>query len=384
MHAIDDDDAKVRRWTKSIDVFKKDYLLVPINKHMHWSLAVVCFPGCEDTTNKNKNTINTITNTTSTSRHHTSSIKEIVDLSTDPADEDAKDHPDSVTMDTRGRQPQVSELSPNTHTRFETGSPPPSPLEDAGAAAAQALAAEAASAEGIGGAPLKDDDDDDDDPPAPCILFFDSLNAHPAKEICARLRSYLTHEWRARRSRLSGGTAAAAAAVDNDNNNTERMNDKDRVFTHKSMPRVHPRVPKQDNSFDCGVFLLEYAEQVLKRLPHISRQDIANNLDSIFRRDLFNADVIMMKRACIRSVIDDIGGGGASGTQLQLQCAEDEKKRSEDVVCANNDNNAASCVLPHERNKSPTQQMTTVLPSCIDVTGSPSRDDSASITISDL
>ena len=32
----------VKSWTKRIDIFDRDYLLVPINDDLHWSLAVVC------------------------------------------------------------------------------------------------------------------------------------------------------------------------------------------------------------------------------------------------------------------------------------------------------------------------------------------------------
>ena len=35
----------VRRWTKNVDIFTKDYLVVPIHDELHWSLALVCFPG---------------------------------------------------------------------------------------------------------------------------------------------------------------------------------------------------------------------------------------------------------------------------------------------------------------------------------------------------
>ena len=36
---------KVRRWTKGFDVFEKDFVFVPINMSLHWSLAVICYPG---------------------------------------------------------------------------------------------------------------------------------------------------------------------------------------------------------------------------------------------------------------------------------------------------------------------------------------------------
>ena len=36
---------RVSKWTQNVDIFKKDFLFVPINKSEHWILAVVCHPG---------------------------------------------------------------------------------------------------------------------------------------------------------------------------------------------------------------------------------------------------------------------------------------------------------------------------------------------------
>jgi Ulp1 family protease len=36
---------RVRKWTKNVDIFAKDYIFVPIHDHAHWSLAVICHPG---------------------------------------------------------------------------------------------------------------------------------------------------------------------------------------------------------------------------------------------------------------------------------------------------------------------------------------------------
>jgi len=36
---------KVKNWTKSVDIFSKDFLVVPVNYELHWSLGIVCFPG---------------------------------------------------------------------------------------------------------------------------------------------------------------------------------------------------------------------------------------------------------------------------------------------------------------------------------------------------
>ncbi|GFR76499.1 sentrin-specific protease 7 [Elysia marginata] len=37
--------ARVKKWTKHVDLFSKDFIIVPINEHSHWYLAVICFPG---------------------------------------------------------------------------------------------------------------------------------------------------------------------------------------------------------------------------------------------------------------------------------------------------------------------------------------------------
>lgn len=37
--------ANVQRWTRKMDIFDKEFLLVPVNKNLHWSLAIVCHPG---------------------------------------------------------------------------------------------------------------------------------------------------------------------------------------------------------------------------------------------------------------------------------------------------------------------------------------------------
>ncbi|KAF4617751.1 hypothetical protein D9613_006040 [Agrocybe pediades] len=36
--------ASVRKWTSKFDVFQKKYIIVPINEHLHWYLAIICEP----------------------------------------------------------------------------------------------------------------------------------------------------------------------------------------------------------------------------------------------------------------------------------------------------------------------------------------------------
>eukprot|EP00961_Rhodomonas_salina_P145528 1958483-Rhodomonas_salina.1 len=43
----EDREADAVKWSKGVDVFEKDYILIPICQKLHWSLAVVCFPRLE-------------------------------------------------------------------------------------------------------------------------------------------------------------------------------------------------------------------------------------------------------------------------------------------------------------------------------------------------
>src|SRR4051812_29611790 len=36
-------DLQVQKWAKG-DLFSKDFILVPINEQLHWSLAIICYP----------------------------------------------------------------------------------------------------------------------------------------------------------------------------------------------------------------------------------------------------------------------------------------------------------------------------------------------------
>ncbi|XP_057431259.1 probable ubiquitin-like-specific protease 2A isoform X2 [Lotus japonicus] len=36
---------RVRKWTRKVNLFEKDYILIPINYSLHWSLVVICHPG---------------------------------------------------------------------------------------------------------------------------------------------------------------------------------------------------------------------------------------------------------------------------------------------------------------------------------------------------
>merc|ERR1719370_266853 len=42
---------RVKRWTRKVNIFEKDFVVVPINENYHWYLCIICYPGmvgCQD------------------------------------------------------------------------------------------------------------------------------------------------------------------------------------------------------------------------------------------------------------------------------------------------------------------------------------------------
>jgi len=45
---------KIQKWTNKVDIFSKDFLIIPINENSHWSLVIVCYPGLVPATHSEK------------------------------------------------------------------------------------------------------------------------------------------------------------------------------------------------------------------------------------------------------------------------------------------------------------------------------------------
>jgi len=87
-----------------------------------------------------------------------------------------------------------------------------------------------------------DEDDQSDDQTFPCILFLDSLKAHRKARVANKVRNWLNHEAK----RLGKFT--------------ELFQVRDpKLFNKNTMEVIDPKVPYQDNSWDCGVFVCRYA-----------------------------------------------------------------------------------------------------------------------------
>ncbi|XP_069928118.1 sentrin-specific protease 7 isoform X19 [Oryctolagus cuniculus] len=105
----------------------------------------------------------------------------------------------------------------------------------------------------------------------PCILILDSLKAASIQNTVQNLREYLEVEWEVKRKTH-------------------------REFSKTNMVDLCPKVPKQDNSSDCGVYLLQYVESFFK-------DPIVNFEFPIHLEKWFPRHVIKTKREDIRELI---------------------------------------------------------------------------------
>ncbi|XP_054556627.1 sentrin-specific protease 7 [Talpa occidentalis] len=105
----------------------------------------------------------------------------------------------------------------------------------------------------------------------PCILILDSLKAASVQNTVQNLREYLEVEWEVKRKTH-------------------------REFSKTNMVDLCPKVPKQDNSSDCGVYLLQYVESFFK--DPIVNFELPIQLEKWFPRH-----VIKTKREDIRELI---------------------------------------------------------------------------------
>ncbi|KAM7066828.1 sentrin-specific protease 7 isoform 5-T8 [Acridotheres tristis] len=105
----------------------------------------------------------------------------------------------------------------------------------------------------------------------PCILILDSLKACSVQKTVQVLREYLEVEWEAKRKTH-------------------------REFSKSTMIDLCPRVPKQDNSSDCGVYLLQYVESFLQN-------PIVNFEQPLHLENWFPRQLIRNKREEIRDLI---------------------------------------------------------------------------------
>ncbi|XP_010277496.1 PREDICTED: probable ubiquitin-like-specific protease 2B [Nelumbo nucifera] len=168
---------RVRKWTRKVNLFEKDYIFIPVNFNLHWSLMVICHPG------------------------------EIVNFK----DED-------LIKATK----------------------------------------------------------------VPCILHMDSIKGSH-KGLKNLVQSYLWEEWKERQKAL------------------EDVSEK-----FLNLRFIPLELPQQENSFDCGLFLLHYVELFLEDAPVNFNPFRITRFSSFLSMDWFPPSEASLKRAHIQKLIHEI------------------------------------------------------------------------------
>ncbi|XP_025070596.1 sentrin-specific protease 7 isoform X2 [Alligator sinensis] len=197
---------RVKTWTRRINIFTKDYIFVPVNEESHWYLAVICFPGLEAAVYEdcpNQCLLQPhIKQSSLHSKKETEAVRtsKVLVFGDNCKDEEELDLNSSLHLKDGDQQTTLSSALNSYNSKSSLNDSNPQKICK-----------------------------------RPCILILDSLKAGSLRSTVQILRQYLEIEWEVKRKTH-------------------------REFGKSTMIDFCPRVPKQDNSSDCGVYLLQYVE----------------------------------------------------------------------------------------------------------------------------
>uniref|UniRef100_A0A8D0HHB2 SUMO specific peptidase 7 n=1 Tax=Sphenodon punctatus TaxID=8508 RepID=A0A8D0HHB2_SPHPU len=197
---------RVKTWTRHINIFSKDYIFVPVNEESHWYIAVICFPGLEEAVYEMCPDQCSLQPQTQQSPFQSEKKTETVRTHT------------IVIFSDNGNDKQELDINSNLQPKGNDQHTTLSPTLDSKNSKSSSSNSKIKKL-------CK----------RPCILILDSLKASSLQNTIHILREYLEVEWEVKRKTH-------------------------REFSKSTMIDFCPRVPKQDNSSDCGVYLLQYVE----------------------------------------------------------------------------------------------------------------------------
>ncbi|KAF8778284.1 uncharacterized protein LOC129976630 isoform X2 [Argiope bruennichi] len=209
---------QVKTWTRHVDIFSKDFIIIPVNQNVHWFLAIICYPGkvpevSESATRSEVRSNKSSDNVSSTVEQESSSGSKVIirELSNN-GEGDSLNQDENSTSSVNStylveEPPDSDEPSPET---------PDSTTHPDGKQRKE----------------------------MPCICIFDSLSGPNRWRIPATLREYLEMEWK-----MKKGTK--------------------KVFDRNTMQGFVMKCPQQTNFSDCGTYLLQFVESFFENpLPY--------------------------------------------------------------------------------------------------------------------
>ncbi|XP_060085583.1 sentrin-specific protease 6-like [Ylistrum balloti] len=244
--------AAVKKWTKHVDLFEKDFIVIPINEHSHWFLAIICYPGL--LMNENifyipKHRLEKVFGEQVSTPVQQDS-EGLTDSMPTPGSDNAGEAMEEDVEENNEEKPMDTETTPTTSVPQTTMSTPTStpvstpitmPQHKTQYTPAYCSSTKVPPKE-LRGRIIQSYDEVAESKKcfvesgqrAPCVLIFDSLAGPNKARIVTILKEYLQVEW-----------------------NTK----KDNLFNLKERIRgCTPRVPQQTNFSDCGLYVLQYAQ----------------------------------------------------------------------------------------------------------------------------
>ncbi|CAL8105381.1 unnamed protein product [Orchesella dallaii] len=245
--------ARVERMTKNVDIFEKDFLIVPINQNNHWLIAIICFPGLQGY--HDYNTLERLSNQKRMKVYKTRSGKLY----------HPKNHPvacgSAATEDPDETDSKNDEYSLSRESTRKTG------IKQGRSGTGDGLKLKSKYGQRV---------------KYPCILIFDSLASEPGGPIFSTLREYLKIEYKTRKHA-------------------------DRIFDKKTMPGRIPKVPQQSNQSDCGLFLLQYVESFFSSPIETLNRSLKNWFQTSIvenkRREIYDFILKKVEELCPQNLV---------------------------------------------------------------------------------
>ncbi|XP_053563541.1 sentrin-specific protease 7 [Bombina bombina] len=193
----------VKTWTRDVDIFKKDFIFVPVNEKSHWYLVVICFPWLQEVVYEDR-------------KVQQSSLK--CNWAKETSNQDSV----IVFNDRLVKEEETMEVENNCNSEIDdtTSFQSNSVFNEKSKEAEKSQHGKVCK--------------------RPCLLIFDSLRIGSVQSTVHILREYLKVEWKVKKK-----TA--------------------REFSRSYMRDFYPKVPKQNNSTDCGLYLLQYVETFFQK-----------------------------------------------------------------------------------------------------------------------
>lgn len=228
---------KVQSWTRKVDLFTKDYIIVPINESAHWYLAIICnLPALDRTPLDTDLTEPDNSDFVEKKVPENLIVNNSAPLSTDTTESFAE-----LSLDNKGDSPPneeqrraVSMIEPEEEMLFDVAEKPESSIskyENRKITTASKKAKRKSVAPAVTHI----------DPSKPAIITFDSLG-NPHGTVIRHLKQYLYEECKAKR----GGMELDIGQIKGINARA---------------------IPLQRNFSDCGLYLLGYIQKCLQDGP---------------------------------------------------------------------------------------------------------------------